>query len=131
MKPLIVCCLFVAAPVFAEEPPDAPSLTIPTVVYAGAAALDVGSSLRCPPPYCREGNPLIAWMEPHTGHATMLVTATAMDAVGVWAWHKYVGKKHPKIAAVGLYAVAAVRIGIGIGNLQDRRAIDRHRATLR
>lgn len=125
--PAVLCAVLLwAAPALAQ---DSPSLKIPTLVYAGAATFDVGTSLRCPPPYCREGNPLIGWMEPH-GQTQMLLTASALDAVGVWAWHRYVGKKHRKLATVGLYAVAAVRVGVAIGNIRDVRAVDAHKRRL-
>jgi hypothetical protein len=47
---------------------------------------------------------------------TAIVTYAAMDAASVYLAHKFIGKKHPKLARVALYSVAAVRFGLAVRN---------------
>ena len=125
MKTPAVCVVLAlwAASAFAQDQPR-PSLKIPTIVYASVAGADITTSLLCRPPGCHESNPLIAWMEPQ-GQATMHITAAAMDAAGVWAWNRYVGRRHPKLAKVGLYVVAAVRVGVAVRNVKVAQSVKR------
>lgn len=99
---------------------ERPSMKLPTLVYAGAAALDVWSTADCLSVGCVERNPIIAWAQPH-GTAKMLVFGEALDALSIAAVHRWIAPKHPKIATVGLYAGAVLRTSIAARNWQQAK----------
>jgi hypothetical protein len=111
--------LALAAPAAADD-----GFKVPLAVYAAAAATDVTTTLICPPPRCRETNQVINWLEPR-GQVPMLAFGSALDAAGVWAWNRYVGRKHPTLAKVGLYVGAGVRSYFAVHNLRSKREADR------
>lgn len=101
----------------AQAPTKGPSLKLPTIVFAGAATADWVTTYRnmdynCPT--CGESNPLLNWVGQKP--KTTIAMGAAMDVAGVWAWNKYVGKKHKKIAAAGLYVMAAFRVFLAVRN---------------
>lgn len=96
------------------------ALTVPTVVFMSAAVSDMAST------YVtnrwgglHEQNPTLNWLQPHP--LAMVALGAAMDVAGVRAWNHFVGTKHPRLAAAGLYAGAAFRTFLAARNL--------HRAT--
>jgi hypothetical protein len=117
---LTLCLLLAAASAHAQDRP----LLVPTSVYVAAAGADVTTTLLCPPPRCRETNQVINWLEPR-GQVPMLAFGSALDAAGVWAWNRYVGRKHPTLAKVGLYVGAGVRSYFAVHNLRSKREADR------
>ena len=48
----------------------------------------------------------------------MVALGAGMDIAGVLAWNHYMGPKHPRLAAVGLYVAAACRFYIAYRNNQ-------------
>jgi hypothetical protein len=96
-----------------------PSLRRATAVYAIAGALDVASTAAFVLRGGHEGNPLLAPMQDKP--ALMLTVGVATSVTGVWAWNRFVGRKHPKIAAIGLYAAAGVHAFLAARNYQKHR----------
>lgn len=91
------------------------SLKVPTAVFAVAAAADWASTYRLlQRPEAREVNPMFGWLDNKPG--PMVALGAATDAVGVAAWNKFVGKRWPKVAKVGLYAASAFRAYLAVRN---------------
>jgi len=106
---------------------QAQSLKIPTMVFAAAATSDWASTYvvdrgpyvtRTSVTTFHEDNPLINGLQSRP--ATMVAVGAAIDVVGVTLWNHYVGRNHPKLAAVGLYVAAAGRIAMAANNLSQR-----------
>lgn len=101
---LVVMCLTVWA-----GSASAQSLKAATYTFAVTAAADwtmtgVGLSKGA----MTEGNPSLRWA--HDNPVAVVAAGAAMDVAGVWTLHKWVAPKHPKIAAIVLYAQAATRV---------------------
>ena len=110
---LLLALLPLATPVFAEEPTLRRALTVYTIA-AGADVASTGWSLS--QPNMRETNPLVNWLAPH--HAAMLTTGEAMDLAAIWSAHRLVGRRHPRLFRLSLYALSAVRFGLAANNVR-------------
>jgi hypothetical protein len=112
-----VLCLFWSATAFTQ------SLTVPTVIFAGAAASDLATTYaglsRDGAREYRELNPLLSIT--HSRPAPTVALGAATDAAGVWAWNRYVGRRHQKWAGAGLYAAAGFRLWCAGHNLRALR----------
>jgi hypothetical protein len=95
-------------------------LRLPTTLYLAAASLDVATTAYCVSAGCREGNPAVAWMQSRSA-VGMLAAGEAADMAGLWAWRKIVGRRNPTLAKMGMYAVAAVRVGLAARNIREGR----------
>jgi hypothetical protein len=113
-------CLLVAL-VLITAPASAQSLKLPTIVYAVAGGTDAASTAYClnAHPHCHESMPHLRWLEPRGGAAAVTAGSLAFDVASIWAWNRYVGRKHPKIAAIGLYAWSAVRLSLAVHNVRQ------------
>jgi hypothetical protein len=113
---LIVCV--VPTPGLAQE--QSANLRLPTIAATAAAAADWASTYHALKNYqLREVNPLLRPWEESPGK---LITAGAvMDGVAFSAWNMTMGKRHPKIAAVGLWAMAGFRTYLAIHNMRNTR----------
>jgi hypothetical protein len=111
----------------AHAQPDGSSLKLPTAIYLGAASADVATTICCQHAGCKEDNPLVSWLKPQ-GTAVMLVVGEAADLTGLWARNRFVGRKHPRLAKVGLYVVAGVRVAVAARNFREGRAQRRSNA---
>lgn len=100
--------LFLAIPVSAQ------SLKWPTIVYEASSVADLGTTYRALTHGAQEANPLLTWTE-HTPAATVAVGAV-LAITEAWLIDHYVGKHHPKIAAVLLYAEAGQKTWIAVHN---------------
>jgi hypothetical protein len=98
------------------------NLRWPTIVYGAAASADVASSVYAFHHGAREANPLINWLEPQ-GTGVMLGVGSVVDAAGVWAAHRYLGRRHAKAVRIALYALAGVRVGIAVHNIRVGRGL--------
>ncbi len=98
----------------------AQSLRLPTAVFASAAAADWASTYRAISRYhLHEDNPLINRL---ADRPTLMITAgAALDTVGAAAWLHYVGRRHSRIAAAGLYVAAAGRFYLAARNVSRSR----------
>jgi hypothetical protein len=95
-------------------------LLVPTIAASAAAAADWFSTHHALSNYrVRETNPLLRPFEQRPGQ---LVTVGAiMDGVAFGAWNLTVGQKHPKVAAAGLWGMAAFRTFLAIHNIRNTR----------
>lgn len=112
---LLILC---ASPIPALAQETAPDLRLPTIVASAAAAADWATTYHALKNYqLREVNPLLRPWQETPGK---LVTAGAvMDAVAFSAWNVTMGRRHPKIAAVGLWAMAGFRAYLAIHNMRN------------
>lgn len=113
---IVLLGLLIAAPGAAQE---SSSLTVPTIIFAGASAADWATTYRNLSPYGHESNPLLLVF--HDRPAPTVLAGAALDGVGAWAWDRYVGRRHPKLAAVGLYAASGFRVFIAARNASRLR----------
>lgn len=99
-------------------------LKIPTIAASTAAAADWASTYHALKYYkVRETNPLL---QPLDGSPASLVTAGAIiDAGALSAWNLTVGRKHERLAAAGLWAMAAFRTYLTIHNIRNERRAGR------
>jgi hypothetical protein len=115
---LVVCGLPVAAA--AQER----SLTLPTIAASAASAADWASTYHALKYYkVREVNPLLRPFE--ASPASLVTMGAVMDAGAFSAWNLVVGRKHPKIAAAGLWGMAIFRTYLTIHNLRNERKAER------
>lgn len=114
MKAILFSALLLT---FSALPASAQSLRLPTLVFAAGAAADWSATIAVRHnPYLHESNPLLKGLDAHH-QALMVLTGASIDAAGVLAWNRLVGRHHPKLAALGLYAGAAGRIWLAQRNL--------------
>src|SRR5688500_20391630 len=99
---LLVLCL---VPGLASAQDNSNRLRLPTIAASAAAAADWASTYHALKYYhLRETNPLL---QPFQDSPGRLVTMGAvMDAAAFSTWNVTVGRKHPRIAAAGLWAMA-------------------------
>lgn len=93
---------------------SAQSLKMPTLVFAGAASADWVTTYQAQQRGTQENNPLLSWLNTRPG--PLVATGAALDVAGLWAWNRYVGRAHPKIAMAGLYAAAGFRLWLATNN---------------
>ena len=104
---------------------DAPSrLKLPTAMAGAAAAADWVSTYHALTSFeLRESNPLL---QPFQGAPGRLVSVGAvMDAGAFSLWNVTVGRKHPRIAAAGLWAMAGFRAYLVVHNLRNTQRVAR------
>ena len=103
---LATLSLFGARRAIADDQTGASPLSRPTIVFAATAASDWATTYHgISHGYFAEGNSLINRWQDHP--AAMVAAGSAMDVASVMVWNRFVGRRHPKIAAVGLYAASA------------------------
>jgi hypothetical protein len=96
------------------------SLRAATIAAGAAAAADWASTYHTLKHYhTRETNPLLAPMDHTPGR--MVAVGAAIDVGAVTAWHMTVGRKHPKIAAAGLWAMTAFRVYLTVHNIRNQQ----------
>jgi len=104
-------------------------LTRPTITFAAAATADWITTYRfLSSPYgIPEANPMLAFT--HARPVPTVLAGTAMDVAGVYAWRRFVGPRHQRIARVGLYAAAGFRVWLAARNVRHYGAWRDYRAT--
>ncbi len=127
--PTAMLLALLALPMQAPEPvlprqPATVSLRVPMLVFSSAAAADWITTYRNlqHPGEGRTGleqNPLLHWTRNRPWPT--VIAGASMDVAGVWAWNHYVGKRHPKAAKAGLYAMTGVRLWLTARNLRNHR----------
>ncbi len=112
---LFLVCVF-ATPGQAQE--LGPGLRLPTIAASAAAAADWATTYHALKNFqVRETNPLLRPWQESPGK---LVTAGAlMDVMAFSAWNMTMGKRHPKIAAAGMWAMAGFRAYLAIHNMRN------------
>jgi hypothetical protein len=102
-------------PISRATKPRSNSLKWPTIVYASSLAADYATTAQLMHygGIQVEKNPLSQW----TGHPVGVIAAgVAADTATVLLWNKYVGRKHPKVAKIGLYVASGVRFYLAARN---------------
>jgi hypothetical protein len=118
---LILVC---AAPAAAAAQESNPSLRLPTFAASAAAAADWASTYHALKYYrVREVNPLLRPLDSSPG--SMVTVGGLIDVAGFSAWNLTVGRKHPRLAAAGLWGMAAFRTYLVIHNIRNSRRAER------
>jgi hypothetical protein len=118
---LCILCVFPA--MAAAQSGDQP-LKIPTVAASAASAADWASTYHALKFYrVREVNPLLSRFQGSPG--SLVTVGAVMDAGAFSAWNVAVGRRHPKVAAAGLWGMAAFRTYLAIHNLRNERKAER------
>jgi hypothetical protein len=105
----------------AQEPPK--SLKLPTIVASAAAAADWASTYHALTFYnLRETNPLLQSFD---SPGKLVSTGAAIDAATFSTWNLTMGRKHPRVAAAGLWAMAAFRAYLVVHNLRNEQKVER------
>lgn len=115
---LLVC----AAPAVAAAQDS--TLRLPTFAASVAAAADWTSTYHALKYYkVREVNPLLRPLD--TSPGSLVTLGAVIDAAGFSAWNLTVGRKHPRIAAAGLWGMAIFRTYLAIHNVRNSRRAER------
>ena len=117
MKTATKAVIVVLASIAFQGEARAQALNVPTVAFMSGAASDWVTTYRNRK-YFREGNPMIAWLDHQP--AAMIGLGVAIDAAGVYGWHRLT-RKRKRLRAVGLYAAAAARVVVAVRNERMRR----------
>jgi|SRR5688500_17770178 hypothetical protein len=113
---LVVCLLPVSAS--AQALPERTSLRLPTIAASAAAAADWASTYHALKNYrVREVNPLLQRFEDSPGK--LVSVGAVMDVAAFSAWNLTMGKRHPRIAAAGMWAMAGFRTYLAIHNMRN------------
>jgi hypothetical protein len=101
-----------------------PNLTLPTIAASAAAAADWATTYRGLANYrLREVNPFLRPLERQPGR--MITVGAAIDSAAFSVWNVTVGPKHPKVAAAGLWGMAAFRTYLAIHNMRNMKKAER------
>ena len=95
-------------------------LRTPTIAASVAAAADWATTYYALTHFdLREVNPIINPLQHRPGR--MISVGAAMDAGLMSAWNLSVGRKNERVAAAGLWAMAAFRAYLAIHNMRNTR----------
>ena len=112
-----LCCAVPAAA-------TAGDLKAPTIAASIAAAADWATTYHTLTHFrTREANPLLRPLDHRPG--AMVAVGSAMDAGIISAWTLTVGRKNERVAAAGLWALAAFRGYLAIHNLRNQKTAAR------
>jgi hypothetical protein len=118
---MLVVCLF-SGTASAQEASD--SLKLPTIAASAAAAADWVSTYHALKYYqVRETNPMLQSFQRQPGR--LVTVGAAIDAATFSAWNLTMGRKHPRIAAAGLWAMAGFRAYLAINNFRNEQKAGR------
>src|SRR5688500_4422439 len=121
---LLICLLAPAASAQTLTPAVKPNLRLPTIAASAAAAADWASTYHALTYYqLRETNPLLQGFQESPGK--LVTVGAAIDAAAFSAWNVTVGRKHPRIAAAGLWAMAGFRAFLVFHNLRNEQKVPR------
>jgi hypothetical protein len=112
----------------AQGRPDQPrpNLTLPTIAASAAAAADWATTYHGLSNYhLREVNPFLRPLERKPGK--MITVGAAIDSAAFSVWNVTVGQKHPKVAAAGLWGMAAFRTYLAIHNMRNMKKAESRR----
>jgi drug/metabolite transporter (DMT)-like permease len=109
-------CLLLPSVALAESN----GLKLPTMVAGAAAAADWASTYHALSRYhLRESNPLLRPFDSTPGQ--MVTLGAVIDGAVFSAWNFTVGQKYPRVAAAGLWGMAAFRSYLVIHNVRNMR----------
>jgi hypothetical protein len=108
----------------ALAPPPRPNLRLPTIAASAAAAADWTTTYHGLSNYhLREVNPFLRPLDRKPGK--MITVGAAIDTAAFSVWNVTVGQKHPKVAAAGLWGMAAFRTYLAIHNMRNMKKAER------
>ena len=109
---------------FAQDLQPSNRLRWPTIAAGAAASADWATTYHALKFYkVREQNPVL---KPFQSNPGGLVSMGAMiDVAGISAWNLTMGPKHPKLAAAGLWTMAAFRTYLAIHNHRNEHRSER------
>jgi hypothetical protein len=117
---VVAICLLPAV-ASAQQTPG--RLKLPTIVAGTAAAADWASTYHALKFYnLRETNPLL---QSFKSPGRLVTAGAAIDAAAFSTWNLTVGRKHPRIAAAGLWAMAGFRAYLVFHNLRNEQKVGR------
>ena len=118
---LLVVCLL---PCTAAAQDSSDRLRLPTIAASAAAAADWASTYHGLKYYnLRETNPLLQPFQKSPGR--LVTMGAAIDAATFSAWNVTVGRRHPRVAAAGLWAMAGFRAYLVVHNLRNEQKAGR------
>ena len=113
---IVLLTTLVPAAAWAGEP----DLRLPTIAASAAAAADWASTYHALKNYqVREVNPLLRPFD--SSPAKVVSLGAALDMAGISGWNMAMGRKHPTLAAAGLWAMAGFRTYLALHNLHNER----------
>jgi hypothetical protein len=116
----VVCLL----PGIASAQELRPSLKLPTIAASAAAAADWASTYHALTNYhVRETNVLLQSFQKSPGQ--LVTVGAAIDAATFSAWNVTMGRRHPRAAAAGLWAMAGFRTFLVLHNLRNEQKAQR------
>lgn len=128
--PLAALCVVCLAPATAFSQDVLRPLHAPTIAASIASAADWATTYHALKHYhLREANPLLRPLERTPGK--MVAMGAAIDVASFSAWNVTLGRNHPKVAAAGLWGVAAFRGYLAWHNLRNTRRAERRPAVPR
>jgi hypothetical protein len=99
---------------------QAVSVRVPTIAASAAAAADWTTTYHALKYYkVREANPLLQSLSGSPGQLVSL--GAALDAGGLAAWNLSIGRSRPRVAAAGLWVMAAFRSYLAVHNMLNER----------
>jgi hypothetical protein len=114
----VLSVVWAAAPASAQQVPPTDGLRLPTTLFASAAAADWATTYYGIKHFhLRETNPLIRRFE--RTPAKMVLIGAAIDVGALTAWNYTMGRKHPRIAAAGLWTMTAFRAYLAFHNSRN------------
>jgi len=103
---------------------SAGDLKTPTIAASAAAAADWATTYHALKFYrLREANPALRPLD--RDPAAMVAVGAAMDVGLVALWNTSVGQRHERLAAAGLWTMAAFRTYLAIHNLRNEARVPR------
>jgi hypothetical protein len=90
------------------------------LAFGAAAAADWATTYQALKNFhLTETNPLLQSLEARPG--TLIGVGVAMDAGMVAGWNLVIGRRHPRVAAAGLWAGAIFRAYLAVRNVRNER----------
>ena len=115
----VICLL----PGVASAQDTSQRLKLPTLAATTAAAADWASTYHALKFYnLRETNPMLQSIE---SPGRLVTAGAAIDAAAFSTWNLTVGRKHPRVAAAGLWAMAGFRAYLVFHNLRNEQKVGR------
>ena len=119
--PLVVC-LGLPGTAAAQDRPV--NLKLPTIAASAAAAADWASTYHALKFYqLRETNPLLQPFQTSPGQ--LITIGAVIDAATFSTWNVTMGRRHPRVAATGLWAMAGFRAFLVLHNLRNEQKVGR------
>lgn len=116
---LLLLCVFPAVAGAADNP-----LKVPTIAATAAAAADWASTYHALKFFkVQEVNPLLRPLQ--KSPSSLITLGGVIDAGSMAAWNLTVGRRNDRVAAAGLWGMAAFRVYLAIHNFRNERQSER------